>query len=345
MHAQDVSGHAPETKTWLAHAYAAAVKDYALWVSPIHQAGDTGLARYFDVGEGPVREMADDNSYYPDAIRWMLAHKEEGGAYLVPASAGDEASCDRTATAVCAHAEVDGMRLSRDFYRGDRAMRESGFDPSFRFGAFSGSTHHYAPVCLNSLLYRYEQDMESFAKELGKKQEAAEWRRRATLRKQAVEKYLWDAAQGSYVDYDFTTGTQSHYLYSTAFYPLWAGLASKAQAATQERTLRKLEQEHGLAMSATDSGLQWDLPFGWAPEVWFAVNGLRDYGFREDADRLATKFRAVVKTNYERDGTIREKYDVVTGSSQVRLAAGYRANGVGFGWSNGVYLRLAPEVR
>ena len=29
----------------------------------------------------------------------------------------------------------DGYRLTRDFYLGDRAMRESGFDPSFRLGA------------------------------------------------------------------------------------------------------------------------------------------------------------------------------------------------------------------
>ncbi len=67
---------------------------------------------------------------------------------------------------------ADGKRLTADFYKGDRAMRESGFDPSFRFGVFDGSTHHYAPVCLNSLLYKYERDMERFAEMLGKPEEA-----------------------------------------------------------------------------------------------------------------------------------------------------------------------------
>ena len=38
-------------------------------------------------------------------------------------------------------------------------MRESGFDVSFRFGPFSADTHHYAPVCLNSLLYKTENDL------------------------------------------------------------------------------------------------------------------------------------------------------------------------------------------
>ncbi len=330
------------SKEWLLRAYESAQKDYALWELPIHQAGATGLARYFDVGEGPVLEMADDSTYYPDAIRWMLAHKDVGGQYLVPASMGDGASCDQKLTAVCAHAEVDGMRLSRDFYKGDRSMRESGFDTSFRFGAFSGSTHHYAPVCLNSLLYRYALDMAGFAKELGKKSEAADWTRKAESRKAAINEYLWDAATGLYEDYDFTTEKRSSYLYTSVFYPLWAGLASPVQAAGVDKAVPRLEAEHGLAMSDTTSGTQWDRPFGWAPEVWFAVVGLRGNGFARDGDRLADEFRATVEANYMRDGNVREKYNVVTGSTDVVVATGYKLNSTGFGWTNGVYLRLLP---
>ncbi len=339
VHASD----AGSSKEWLARAYAAAQKDYALWITPAHQAGTTGLARYFDVGDGPVLEMADDSSYYPDAIRWMLAHKDAGGGeYLVPAARGDEASCDRKLTAVCARAEVDGMRLSRDFYKGDRAMRESGFDTSFRFGPFSGSTHHYAPVCLNALLYKYEVDMAAFAKELGKKGEAAQWERRAAARKAAVNRYLWDASTGLYMDYDFTTSKRSTYLYTSVFYPLWAGMASPAQAKGIEKVLPRLEAEHGLAMSDNITGMQWDRPFGWAPETWFAVVGLRGAGFKADGDRLADEFRATVEANYLRDGNVREKYNMETGSTTVLVTAGYKTNATGFGWTNGVYLRLLP---
>ncbi len=344
VHAAEMrDGGKRASKEWLGRAYAAATRDYALWETPAHQAGKTGLARYFDVGEGPVLEMADDSTYYPDAIRWMLAHKEEGGGYLVPAAMGDEASCDQKLTAVCAHAEVDGMRLSRDFYEGDRAMRESGFDTSFRFGPFSGSTHHFAPVCLNSLLYKYEVDMAAFAKELGKKGEAAGWTRKAAARKAAINQYLWDAPTGLYEDYDFTTGKRSSYLYTSVFYPLWAGLASPVQAAGVQKALPRLEAEHGLAMSDTISGAQWDRPFGWAPEVWFAVLGLRGSGFKGDGDRLAEEFRTTVEANYLRDGNVREKYNVETGSTTVLVTAGYKLNSTGFGWTNGVYLRLLPE--
>ena len=53
--------------------------------------------------------------------------------------------------------------LSPDYYKGDRSMRESGFDVSFRFGPFGAATHHYAPICLNSLLYKTEKDLEEMS--------------------------------------------------------------------------------------------------------------------------------------------------------------------------------------
>src|SRR5258705_5094059 len=145
--------------------------------------------------------MADDSKYYPDVIRWLLAHPEVHTDYLIEApddptpeqaAALAKTSCDIATSKVCAHAHVDGHRLSSDFYRGDRAMRESGYDPSFRFGPFSGSTQHYAPVCLNSLLYKYERDMAHFATLLGRTAEAGQWNRRALDRQGAVPKIRRD---------------------------------------------------------------------------------------------------------------------------------------------------------
>jgi alpha,alpha-trehalase len=73
------------SKAWLAKAYRYAQRDYDLWTSPIHRAGDTGLARYHDIGDGPVPEMADDSAYYPDVIRWLLAHPDVSTNYLIAA--------------------------------------------------------------------------------------------------------------------------------------------------------------------------------------------------------------------------------------------------------------------
>jgi alpha,alpha-trehalase len=347
---REVYEHEPSPDTaWLARAYAFAERDYALWISPAHQAGQTGLARYYDLGKGPVPEMADDSSYYPDVIRWLLAHPDEASGYLVdgaeypsPAQAVTLArtSCDVATSHVCAQAAVDGHRLSAAFFRGDRAMRESGFDTSFRFGPFSGSTADYAPVCLNSLLYKYEMDMAHFATLLSKPEDTARWMHRAAERKAAMDKYLWDSTTGMYFDYNTVTGKRSTYKFVSTFYPLWAGAASRQQAAAVSKRLPDMERAGGLAESATLSGVQWDMPFGWAPTTWLAVSGLDRYGDHADARRIAQEFSTTVLDNFEHDGTMREKYNVVDGSANVKVAAGYKSNVVGFGWTNGVYLKL-----
>jgi alpha,alpha-trehalase len=324
-----------------------------LWTSPEHQAGTTGLARYFDLGHGPVPEMADDSSYYPDVIRWLLAHPDQGASYLVngadkpsPTDAATLAktSCDIAQSRVCAQAVVDGHRLSAAYFRSDRAMRESGFDTSFRFGPFSGSTADYAPVCLNSLLFKYEKDMAHFASLLGKTSDIALWEHRAATRQAAMNKYLWDDATGMYLDDNYVTAKKSTYKFVTTFYPLWAGAASKAQAAAVSKHLSDFERAGGLAESDVASGVQWDMPFGWAPTTWLAVSGLDRYGYHSDALRIANAFSKTVLDNFERDGTMREKYNVVDGSANVKVAAGYKSNVVGFGWTNAVYLKLQDVI-
>jgi len=347
------AGRAQAVK-WLERAYTVAQKDYSTWTRPEHLAGRTGLARYFDYSSGPVPEMADTSTYYRDVIRTLVEHPSpEGTAFLLRGSenpdAGEAAllkqtSCDVDASVLCARAwfgdSRGGYRLNRDFYLGDRAMRESGFDSSDRFGPFSGATHHYAPVCLNSLLYRYERDMAHLAHLLGKPQDARLWDRRATARAAAIERYLWRPDEGVFADYDFVHSKPSTYAYLTSLYPLWAGVATRAQANATEQKLNVFERPGGLSMSTTNSGLQWDEPCGWAPTNWIAVAGLDAMGFHADAVRIARHFDATVDTGFAADGTIREKYNVVTGNAQVTVRAGYKENVVGFGWTNAVYLKF-----
>jgi alpha,alpha-trehalase len=339
-----------EAQAWLVRAYALAERDYSTWTRPEHAAGKTGLARYFDYGEGPVPEMADDSTYYADVIRWMVAHLNEGGAsFLVKASGSPDAaeaeklkqtSCDIHASVVCEKAWAKGYRLSHDFYEGDRAMRESGFDPSFRFGPFDGATQHYAPVCLNSLLYRYERDLSHLAHVLGKPAEALRWDHLAKMRLAAIQRYLWRPKEGVFADYDFVFLRPSSYAYISSLYPLWAGVASREQAKQVVAKLNLFERPGGLSMSNTQSGMQWDEPYGWAPTNWIAVAGLEAAGFRADAKRLASKFDSTVDTGFASDGTIREKYNVVSSSANVEVSAGYKVNVIGFGWTNSVYLKM-----
>ena len=236
------------------------------------------------------------------------------------------------------------VRLSADYYKGDRSMRESGFDISFRFGAYGSATHHYAPVCLNSLLYKTEKDMAQISVLIGKVQEAKVWRTRAADRQSHIQQYLWDANRGLFFDYDATSNQKSNYRYLTTYYPLWAGLATPEQAAAVVKNLPAFEQPGGLSMSPENSGMQWDYPYGWAPVQLLAIEGIRRYGYNTEADRLSAKFLSTVMENFQRDGTIREKYNVVTRSSEAQVAAGYQMNVIGFGWTNAAFLELLHDL-
>jgi alpha,alpha-trehalase len=337
-----------ERLAWLGRAYPLAVRNYEIWMRPEHQAGATGLARYQDLGSGPVLE-ARDSRYYRRVVSWLLAHPLEDPGYLIKGSKKPDlteaarlaqSSCDVLTSKVCAGAWVDGYRLTADYYHGDRAMRESGFDINFHFGPFGGSTHHYADVGLNGLLYRYELDLADFARQLGRQSEAEHWAQAAAVRRQAIDRYLWHPQPGRYADFDFVAGKPTASVYLTMFYPLWAGAASAAQAAAVHEQLAVFERVGGLAMDDRPSGAQWDDPFGWAPTNWLAVCGLAANGFGDDARRIANKFNGTIDRSYAADGTIREKYNMALGNADVQVTAGYTQNVVGFGWTNGVYLMM-----
>ncbi len=342
---------------WLKKAYGFAVKDYEQWTRAPHLAGDTGLSRYFDVGDGPVPEiMGDPSDYYRGAAHYFLVHEGEDGPHLVRVDAKHPAEsllgpkyeirvCNPGTTQIQGDDcdAPDRVALSADFYKGDRSMRESGFDVTFRFGPYGADTHHFAPVGLNSLLYKTEKDLEQMSLMLGRKDDAQRWAQKAAERRERIVKYFWDAQQGLFFDYDFMKHKRSSYEYATTFYPLWAGVASKEEAHAVDANLHLFEQPGGIAMSRHDSEAQWDYPYGWAPIHLLAVEGLRRYGYDADANRISAEFLSMVLKNFRTDHTIREKYDVVSRSSATHIEAGYAQNVTGFGWTNAVFLVLLHE--
>lgn len=346
-----------QDRTWLTRAYELAVKDHDFWVAAPHLAGSTGLSRYYDFGDGPAPEsQQDETSHYRDVVGYFLVHPQFGQdaqdivepGNVSPAAAGKiysvnvcnspQSSANKDCTA------AGGISLSSEFYKGDRSMRESGFDITFRFGPYGARTHHFAPVCLNSLLYKTEKDLERMSEILGRKDESAQWKQRAEERKANVQKYLWDPQRGLFFDYDFEKQKRSSYEYATAFYPLWAGLATQQQANALVKNLGTFERAGGLVMSPYATGAQWDFPNAWAPIQFLAIAGLRQYGFQQDADRLTYEFLSMVAENFRHDGTIREKYNALTRSSEIHVTAGYPMNVVGFGWTNGVFLELLSTL-
>ena len=77
-----------------------------------------------------------------------------------------------------------------------------------------------------------------------------------------------------------------------------------------------------------------------------AIQGLRRYGFHDDADRLTRKFLSMVARDFEEHGVIVEKYDVKRRHSDVAagIRFGYSANQVGFGWTNAAFVELLADM-
>lgn len=343
-------------KVWLKRAYADLSKEYEMWTHEPHLAGDTGLSRYYDFGDGPPPEaVKDEGGFYRKVAEYFFLHPLQADDYLVETLPGKEQPvagstytlqvCDAVTT--MARAECEPARrfnLSKDYYKGDRSMRESGFDVSFRFGAFGSATHHYAPVCLNSLLYKMENDLGQMSRWLGRNNDAGMWSRRADQRRKIITKYLWNGAKGLFFDFDFVNKRISEYNYASAFYPLWAGLATPEEAKAVAANLKLLDHPGGVAMSTEESGAQWDLPYGWGNIEMIVVDALRRYGYNADADRVSYEFLSTVAENFRRDGEIREKYNVVTRSSEAHAELGYHMNVVGFGWTNAAFLELLHNL-
>ena len=157
---------------------------------------------------------------------------------------------------------------------------------------------------------------------------------------------MWDERDGLYYDYNFVEKRVRRYPFVTAFYPLWAGIADRKQAARVVANLSRFEQPGGLQTSTNASGSQWDAPFGWGNLQMIAVKGLRRYRYAKEANRIAANFLSMILKDFLEHNTIVEKYDVVRRSSQLGagIKFGYSANQIGFGWTNAAFTEMYAEL-
>lgn len=320
-------------RTWLRRALPLLEQLYADWDTPPHRDPKTGLSRYFSSNPRPAPEVL-----YSERDATGRTHYDRVRDYYRTHTVPDY---DLTL-----YYDRERDRLTDLFYQGDRAMRESGFDPTQRFGPFSVDIIHYVPVCLNALLYQMEVDLAQICEQVQDSGRQAHWQHQAEQRRDRINAYLWDEPSGLYLDYNLRQQRRRSYEFATTFYPLWAGLASDDQARRVVEHLPQFEAPGGLRTSTVVSGSQWDAPFGWAPLQLFAVEGLRRYGYVEDGDRLARKFIQLVTQDFHRCGSVLEKYDVesCTGDVSDAIHYGYDTNEIGFGWTNGVVLELLHSL-
>ncbi|SCU85187.1 LANO_0C03598g1_1 [Lachancea nothofagi CBS 11611] len=336
----------PDAISLLNRAFAAAVKEYkSVWMASPRYDKTTGLSCYHPNGLGipPETEPGHfDSVLKPFADKHNIAIDEFRDLY-------------NNGEAV--EPELD------EYFLHDRGVRESGHDTTYRFDGVCG---HLATIDLNALLYKYEVDIAhhvenfhggEFTDLLGEKTDTNYWTVRAARRKEKINTYLWDKETGFYYDYHIRFKERMTYESATTFWALWAGLATKEQAAAMvSKALPKLEMLGGLVSCSEESRgevsierptRQWDYPFGWAPHQILAWEGLSKYGFLGETRRLSYRWLFLMtKAFVDYNGIVVEKYDVTKGTDPHRVEAEYGNQGAdfkgvateGFGWVNASFI-------
>ncbi|MEO8862904.1 MAG: trehalase family glycosidase [Candidatus Saccharimonadales bacterium] len=229
----------------------------------------------------------------------------------------------------------------------DLAEAESGWDMTPRFNRHALD---YVPIDLNSLLYKYETDFARFYREMNDASSASKWDLAAEKRKATVNELMWSNLRGQYYDYNYVKEKRGAVSSLAGFYPLWSGMATASQAKQMVKALKRYENKGGLAttdgqqISQLVPGsmpTQWAYPNGWAPLHFLIIKGLLNYGYRDDARRIANKW---LKTNlawFDANGVFLEKYNVVVPNKPP--TKGLYPCQTGFGWTNSVFEYLCKE--
>lgn len=238
-------------------------------------------------------------------------------------------------------------------WRNLRAAAESGWDFSSRWLADGQTlatiqTLDLLPPDLNSLLVHLEQTLSQAYQVTGNAQRAAEYSERARGRVEAIQRLMWDQADGVFTDYLWRKGRTTQNVTAATLYPLFLNISSASQAQAVAGTVKsKLLEIGGLATTLVNSGQQWDAPNGWAPLQWIAVVGLRNFGYGTLAEDIATRWVAGNISVYQQEAKLVEKYDVMDPSGNAGGGGEY-ATQIGFGWTNGVLLALGslyPDLK
>jgi alpha,alpha-trehalase len=235
-------------------------------------------------------------------------------------------------------------RPARQLYRDIRAAAESGWDFSSRWLADSRTlatidTTDIVPVDLNSLLFGLEQAIEAGCERSHDEGCAREFARHAAQRQAAMDRYLWDAERGVYLDYQRRQGARVPHLSAATLYPLFLAMASAQQSKSVASAVRaELLKGGGIVTTPLQTGQQWDAPNGWAPVQWIAVAGFRRYGEDRLAESVACRWMLNVERVYHRSGKLVEKYDVT--ATDREGGGGEYPTQDGFGWTNGVMRKL-----
>jgi alpha,alpha-trehalase len=216
----------------------------------------------------------------------------------------------REDTLLASHAKRDAAGLYRDL----RAAAESGWGLSTRWLADpahpeSVQTTALLPIDLNSLLFGLERAIAAGCERRADQVCTGEFLAHAWHRKQAIDRYLWSAADGRYLDYNWQQGRASNVVSAAMLYPLFTGIASREQAgAVALLADQRLLGEEGIAAISPWGAHPGSAPDVWGPLQWIAVQALERYGQQGMAQTIAERWLGYVQHDFSLTGQLRERF-------------------------------------
>ena len=248
---------------------------------------------------------------------------------------------DHDHNGLCEYGSTDGTIQA--------ARWESGWDNAVRFDSarmLQNNSHAWSmnqeSADLNAYLFVEKQSLASLARALKENSLAGRFTREAAILEQMIRKTMWDEQSGFFYDVDIVSKQPIRVMEPNGWIPLWAGIASKEQAAFIRKHLMDPKEFNTFVpfptVAANTQGFNpekgyWRGPV-WLDQAWFAIHGLRKYGFATDADALTIKLLQNCEGLLDPAKPIRENYHPLTGKG---------LNSEHFSWSAAHILMMLAE--
>jgi putative isomerase len=178
-------------------------------------------------------------------------------------------------------------------------------------------------VDLQCYLYREYRAMAVLAQKLGKQDDAQAYKAKADDLEERVRHKMWSESDGMFLNIDARTGQFVKIKTWTNLVPLWAGIATPAQAdrMTRDHVLNPEEfwSQYGIRTLAPGEPLYNAKSGYWRGPVWvisnyLAMHGLMKYGHPAEARQLADRTVNLLVSDIKKSGGMNENYDPENGA-------------------------------
>jgi putative isomerase len=165
------------------------------------------------------------------------------------------------------------------------AKCESGWDNSVRW---DGGLYELWPVDLNCFMAMLYRALAYMARRLLLPEDAKRWDLAGKAVSAKIEEKLWNPSAQAYMDFDFGKNAFNGVLSPASFMPLYVGTASPERAAAMARVAESESKFFPGWPTVAYDDPQFDAKSYWRGRTWlnvayFALKGLKDYGFDEVA--------------------------------------------------------------